>query len=178
MDLSPLEKGRQQAFRLLSFRARSEKELRDRLTEKHGGKVAEDVTRQMKEEGFQNDETFARDRARQLALNHLEGNRAIEVDLGRKGIDRSVITGAIQAVREEFSEPEAIRKLIEKRGPPSAPSDRSWKEKTGRYLLSKGFPTGLIFEILNESRLFIGIDDPVMHSSEFEEVVSEHDDGE
>lgn len=150
MDLSPLEKGRQQAFRLLSFRARSEKELRDRLTENHGGEVAAEVTRQMKEEGFLHDETFARDRARQLAVNKLEGNRAIAADLSRKGLDQTIIDGVIATVRGELSEPEAIRRILEKRGRPAAPSDRSWKEKTGRYLQSKGFPTGLIYEILNK----------------------------
>jgi regulatory protein len=150
VDLSPLEKGRQQAFRLLYFRARSEQELRDRLTENHGGKVAEEVTRQLKEEGFLNDKDFARDRVRQLAVNKLEGNRAITADLSRKGIDQTIIDGAIETVREELSEPEAIRKLLEKRGRPAEPPDRSWKEKTGRYLQSKGFPTGLIFEILNK----------------------------
>jgi regulatory protein len=150
VDLSPLEKGRQQAFRLLSFRARSEQEIRDRLTENHGGKTAEDVIQQLKEGGFLHDETFARDRARQLAVNKLEGNRSIADDLRRKGIDQNIIDGAIEAVREELSEPEAIRMLLKKRGLPAALPDRSWKEKTGRYLQSKGFPTGLIFEILNK----------------------------
>jgi regulatory protein len=150
VDLSPLEKARQQAFRLLSFRARSEQEIRDRLTENHGGEVAADVTRQLKEEGFLHDETFARDRVRQLAVNKLEGNRAIADDLRRKGIDQNIIDGAIEVVREELSEPEAIRMLLQKRGLPAALPDRSWKEKTGRYLQSKGFPTGLIFEILNK----------------------------
>jgi regulatory protein len=150
VDLSPLEKARQQAFRLLSFRARSEQEIRDRLKEKHGNEIAADVTRQLQEEGFLNDQTFARDRARQLAVNKLEGNRAIADDLRRKGIDLNIIDGAIEAVREELSEPEAIRQLLKKRGFPAALPDRSWKEKTGRFLQSKGYPTGLIFEILNK----------------------------
>lgn len=150
MDLSPLEKARQQAFRLLSFRARSEQEIRNRLTENHGGNVAADVTRQLQEEGFLNDETFARDRSRQLAINKLEGNRAIADDLRRKGLDQDIINRAIEAVREELSEPEAIRMLLQKRGCPEGSPDRAWKEKTGRYLMSKGFPTGLIFQILNE----------------------------
>jgi len=150
VEISPLEKARRQAFRLLSLRARSEKEIRDRLTTKHSGEIAAEVIRQLQDEGFLNDEAFARERARQLAVGRLEGNRAIEADLLRKGIDRSIITGAIQAAREELSEPEAIRKLLLKREHPSLPQDRSWMQKTGRYLLSKGFSTGLIFEVLNE----------------------------
>ncbi|MCU0581307.1 MAG: RecX family transcriptional regulator [Syntrophales bacterium] len=150
MEISPLEKARRQAFRLLSLRARSEKEIRDRLTANHGGEITAEVIRQLQDEGFLNDEAFARERARQLAVSRLEGNRAIEADLFRKGIDRPMITGAIHAAREELSEPEAIRKLLAKRGQPPAPPDRSWTQKTGRYLLSKGFSAGLIFEVLNE----------------------------
>lgn len=124
--------------------------MRDRLTQNHGGEIADKVMRQLQDEGFLNDEAFARERARQLTVSRLEGNRAIEADLLRKGIDRSLIAGAIQAARNELTEPEAIRKLLTKRGyPPSSP-DRSWTQKTGRYLLSKGFSTGLIFEILSE----------------------------
>ena len=150
MEISPLEKARRQAFRLLSLRARSEKEIRDRLTTNHGGKIAAEVIRQLHADGLLNDEAFARERARQLAIGRLEGNRAIEVDLLRKGIDRSMIVGAIQAAREELSEPEAIRKLLTKRGQTPTSPDRFWMQKTGRYLLSKGFSTGLIFEVLNE----------------------------
>ena len=151
MEASSLEKARLQSFRLLSLRARSEKELRDRLSKNHGRDVADDVIRQLQEAGYLNDETFARERARQLAVGHLKGNRAIEADLLRKGIDRAVIAGAIQVAREELSEPEAIRKLLKrKRDGLSSPPDHPWREKTKRYLLSKGFPMGLIFEMLNE----------------------------
>jgi len=150
VEITPLEKARRQAFRLLSLRARSEKEIRNRLTVNHGGTIADELIRQLREEGFLNDEAFARERARYLAVSRLEGNRAIEADLLRKGIDRSMITGAIQAAREELSEPEAIRRLLKKRGQPPVPSDRFRTQKTGRYLLSKGFSTGLIFDVLNE----------------------------
>jgi len=149
VERSPLEKARLQAFRLLSLRSRGERELRDRLSENHGPDVIDHVIRQLQEQGYLNDEDFARERARRLAMDHLKGDRAIEADLLRKGVERTVIAGAIQAAREELSDPEAIRKLIEKRRSGSVP-DRLRRDKMGRYLLSKGFPAGLIFEILNE----------------------------
>lgn len=151
METSPLEKARRQAFRLLSLRARSEKELRDRLSENHGRNATDDVIEQLREAGYLHDGNFARERARQLAVGQLKGNRAIEADLLQKGVDRTVIAEAIQAVREELSEPDAVRKLLEKkRSGLSSPPDLPWREKMRRYLLSKGFPAGLIFEILNK----------------------------
>ena len=151
MEASPLEKARSQAFRLLSLRARSEKELRDRLSENHGRNVVDDVIGQLKEGGYLHDGNFARERARRLAVGQMKGNRAIEADLLQKGVDRTVIAEAIRAVREELSEPDAVRKLLEKkRSGLSSPPDLPRREKMKRYLLSKGFPAGLIFEILNE----------------------------
>jgi len=141
VEASPLEKARLQAFRLLSLRARSEKELRDRLSENHGRNVVDDVIGQLKEGGYLHDGNFARERARRLAVGQMKGNRAIEADLLQKGVDRTVIAEAIRAVREELSEPEAIRKLLKrKRDGLSSPPDHPWREKTKRYLLSKGFP--------------------------------------
>lgn len=151
MDTSPLAKARQQGFRLLSLRARSEREMRDRLARNHGARVTDDVIRQFKEEGLLDDNNYARERARQLAVNHLEGDLAIEADLRKRGIERAGAAEAIAAAREELSEAEAIRKLIaKKQATLTAPPDRIWKGKTGRYLMSKGFPAGLILELLNE----------------------------
>lgn len=154
METSPHLQARRQAFRLLSLRARSEKEIRDRLAQKHGPRIAEEVIRQFRTEGFVDDNAFARERARQLAVNHLAGNRAIETDLLQKGIERSIAAAAIATAREELSEADAVKILIEKKRPRqmSLP-DRKWKERTARFLMARGFPTGLIYEGLND-RLF------------------------
>ncbi|MFA7683259.1 MAG: regulatory protein RecX [Syntrophales bacterium] len=120
------------------------------MKEKYGAQIAEDVTQYLKGTGLLNDDAFARERARHLAVNRVRGNRAIEADLLRKGIDRTLIFEAIQAAREELSEAAAIRTLLEKRKPSLSSTKRAWREKTGRYLLSKGFPAGVICEILNE----------------------------
>jgi regulatory protein len=121
------------------------------LEDRHGTAVAEEVIRQFNDEGLIDDVAFARERAWQLAVSRLAGNRVIEADLGKRGIDRSVAAQAIAAVREELSEGDALHRLLEKKKAAlSGGHDRSWRDKTGRYLLAKGFPANLIYEILKD----------------------------
>jgi regulatory protein len=83
------EKAKQKAFRLLSVRGRSVKELRSRLKEKgfEESVVGKVITR-LTELEYLDDEFFAREFTRDLAVNKLYGNRRIEVSLLGKGIDR------------------------------------------------------------------------------------------
>ena len=150
MQTSPEERAQNRAFRLLALRQRSEKELRDRLLQNYNRDITDHVIQKCKDDGYLNDKEFALARSRQLALHRLQGNRSIETDLSGKGLDRTAITTAIQIIRRELSESEAIKKLIAKRQGNRLFSERHEKEKMGRYLLSKGFTAELIFEILNQ----------------------------
>lgn len=76
------EKAEQKAFRLLSIRGRSIKELRSRLKEKGFEEpVAEEVIARLIELKYLDDESFASQWAQNLAVNRLYGNRRIEVSL-------------------------------------------------------------------------------------------------
>jgi len=150
MEIPSEEKAQVRAFRLLARRPRSEKELRDRLLQDYNGDITDHVIQKCKDDGYLNDEEFALARTRQLALHRLQGNRVIEIDLSGKGLDQVTIINAIQTIRRELSEGEAIKRLIAKKQKNRSFSGRQEKEKMGRYLLSKGFTSGLIFEILNQ----------------------------
>ena len=91
MKEAPLhEKAKQRAFRLLAMRARSEKELRSKLREKgFDESVVEAVASRLRELNYLNDESFAREWARNLAVNKLFGNRRIEASLMEKGVRSS-----------------------------------------------------------------------------------------
>ena len=168
MGVCSLEKAQNQAFRLLARRSRSEKELRIRLLRNYNRDITDMVIQKCKDDGYLNDPAFALERARHLALYRLQGNHAIATDLFSKGLDQHTITKAIQTIRRELSESEAIKKLIEKKQKISSLSDWHEKGKMGRYLLSKGFAAELIFEILKQK--FYGF------HREYEEVVAHHDD--
>lgn len=148
------EKAKQQAFRLLAMRPRSEKELRSKLKEKGFNEpVIEAVAVRLRELQYLNDESFARQVACNLAVNRLFGNKRIEVSLREKGVSRSLTEQVITEVREEISEREAIRALIRKKEEKSSIiMDEKEKKRFARRLMGKGFPPDLIFDMLITSK--------------------------
>lgn len=146
-----LEKAKQKAFRLLSVRGRSTKELRFRLKEKGFEEpIVEKVIARLLDLKYLDDESFSREWTRNLAVNRLYGNKKIEVSLLEKGIDRKLIEQSIVRVREEISEKQAINKLMEKKikGKKIIELDEKEKRRLAQNLMGKGFPAALIFEVL------------------------------
>jgi len=150
------------AFRLLTLRAHSEKELSAKLRE--GGfsaPVIEQVVRRCRELGYLNDEAFARQRTRVLAVSRLAGDRRIAFDLRERGIDAGLSARVIAEVRGELDEEEAAKRLLRKkiRGRPVAALNEREKAGLARSLMGKGFPTGLILKILKKTEEEVFHDD-------------------
>jgi len=152
-DLAP-DRAAQYAYRLLAARQLSEKEFLTRLRGKgFGGSVVETVAARFKELGYLNDASYARQWARTLAVNRLWGNRRIEMNLKKKGLSRELTQEAIALAREEITEREAVVKLLGHKGKGQriALKDNKEKRRLVQSLMGKGFPPGLIFEILSIS---------------------------
>jgi regulatory protein len=142
------------AFRLLTLRAHSEKELRAKL--QAGGfstTIVGEVLRRCRELGYLNDEAFAKQRARVLAISRLAGDRRIALDLRERGIDAGLAARVIAEVRGELGEEEAAKRLLRKkiRGRPVAALNDREKARLARGLMGKGFPTGLILKTLKKT---------------------------
>lgn len=151
-----LEYGRAEgkAFRLLTFRAHSEKELRVKLhTAGFAAPVVERVILRCRELGYLNDETFARQRARLLAVSRLAGDRLITLDLRQRGIDAGLAACVIAEVRGELGEEEAAERLLRRktRGTPVTELSDREKARLARGLMGKGFPPGLIVKTLKKT---------------------------
>ena len=153
-EASPQEKAKQRAFRLLAMRARSEKELRAKLKEKgFAESVVEEVSARLRELNYLDDESFARQWARNLAVNKLLGNRKIEASLVEKGIPQPLIRQVLTEVREELTEQKAVTLLIRKKLDSGVRKiDDRERRRLAQSLMGKGFPPGLIFDILNRSK--------------------------
>jgi regulatory protein len=157
-DDSLYEKAMQKALRLLSVRSRSCHELRSKLKERGISKTVIDrVVDRLNELSYLDDETFAKGWARNLAVNRLWGNRRISISLREKGIPESLIDVAIADARNEIDERTAIEKLIEKKYGKKQTSDINsnfLKEKRRiiQNLRGRGFPPGLIFELLGKPK--------------------------
>ena len=151
MDADPRQKARQKAYRLLALRSHSEAELRAKLRE--GGfaePVIDAALTRCRELGYLDDGKFARQRARELAANRLQGDRRIALDLRGKGIPEELCREAIAAAREEIPAEEALGRLLGRAAKEAAdgPPDERSKGKILRRLMGKGFPPGLILKAL------------------------------
>ncbi len=153
-EVPPQEKAKQRAFRLLAMRPRSEKELRAKLKEKgFDESVVAEVAARLRELNYLDDESFARQWARNLAVNKLLGNRRIEASLMEKGIPQPLIRQVLSEVRKELAEREAVILLIRKKVDNGAGKmDDREKRRLAQSLMGKGFPPGLVFDILNRSK--------------------------
>lgn len=149
------EKAKQKAFRLLAARARSEKELRIKLREKGFDEaIVGEVTERLRELKFLDDESFAVQWARNLGVNKLFGNRRIALSLQEKGIPSPLIEKAINEVRREISEADALITWIRKKRTSRDHKEMGVREKRrlAGSLMGKGFPPDLIFCVLNQSK--------------------------
>ena len=89
------------ALNLLSFRARSSRELGRRLTEKGGSRErAERVIQRLRDVGLVNDADFARQLTRSK-LSAGASRRRVQQELFKRGVDRQVADEAVAQVVED-----------------------------------------------------------------------------
>ncbi|HEU20137.1 MAG TPA: regulatory protein RecX [Deltaproteobacteria bacterium] len=157
-DTGLYEKAMQKAFRLLSVRSRSCHELRSKLKERGIQEpVIDNVIERLSELSYLDDQAFARGWARNLAVNRLWGDRRIRISLGEKGIREELVHDAITEARKELDERAAVECLIKKKYGKKQSSDINsnlLKEKRRmiQNLRGRGFPPGLIFELLGKPK--------------------------
>jgi len=146
-----LEAAKQKAFRLLSLRPHSEKELEKKLREKgFPAVVVKETLEKLHDLKYLNDESFAKSLARNLAVNKLWGNKKIIGSLREKGLTAELIDLSIEQTRQELPEEDAIEILINKKTAKrkTAALDFKEKQKIFQTLMGRGFPPGLILNKL------------------------------
>jgi regulatory protein len=149
-----LAAAKQKAYRLLSMRPHSEKELEKKLREKgFPAVVIKEALEKLHDLKYLNDESFAIGWARDLAVNKLRGNRKIIASLREKGVALQLIDGAISAARLEISEEAAIAILVSKKAAKkkSVAFDIKEKQRIFQSLMGRGFPPGLILNKLGKA---------------------------
>ncbi len=92
--------GREKALELISRRAMSRKELKDKLLRKGESEdTAEYCAQWLSDKGFLNDESYARAVARHYAAKGYGAGR-VRAELGRRGISRELWEEALEAMPE------------------------------------------------------------------------------
>lgn len=128
-DLS--QKAMDQALRLLSFRARSEREMTDRLVKKgFAPEVTDKTVLRLRELGLLNDGVLARDMTESRRRGG-RGDHRIRQELRKRGLPQASIAEALAVVPEEDS------------------GDRAWAALQKRALRLKGLDRERAYRRLN-----------------------------
>lgn len=139
------------ALYFLSFRPRSEKELRDYFKKNKVDELtSQKIINSLKNSKFLNDEEFAKWFKQQRTLIKPKATRLIKMELKQKGITEEIITEIFKDETE--SDLEKAQKLAEKRIKRylGTQDKRKVYEKMGRYLASKGFNYDVIKEVIDQ----------------------------
>ena len=148
VPVSALEK----AMKLLNRRAYSAAELSSKLLQ--AGFPEDEVVSavdECKRRRFIDDSLLAEDYTALLRMRNT-GSRMIKQKLVRRGLAAEIIDSALPEEDSTAAEREAALRALDYKWRLLARENdlRKKREKTFRYLAGRGFPSGLIFELLNE----------------------------
>jgi regulatory protein len=130
----------ERAMKLLAVRARSRRELSDRLLGLGFGPVAvEKVDVRLAELGLVDDVEYALERVRHL-LSRGRSAGAMRQDLASRGVAEEVIDSSLGSVRSEGADRERAVALAQRRAVAcrDLPADKAFA-RVARYLCSKGY---------------------------------------
>jgi regulatory protein len=152
--MDDFEKFYKASVRYLSFRQRSEKELREYLTKKQCDPlICKRIINSLTRDKFLNDEEFARMWIRERTLIKPKAIRVIKMELKQKGISKELIESAFENSDDSPIDLDLALKLAEKklRTIHDQTDKYKVKEKLGRYLASKGFDWDTIKAAIDQS---------------------------
>lgn len=143
------EKARQNALRFVSYRPRSEYEVRTHLRRKSfEDDVVDHVVEYLTALDFIDDLAFANYWVEQRETFRPRSRFALSQELRQKGISRELIDSAL----EEVDESAAARRAVQKRAYHWAGlPEQAYKEKMAGYLQRRGFSYELIRETIEEA---------------------------
>jgi len=151
-------RAKEKALRLLSYRARSEKELKSRLrstgiSAKSAGTAIDDLKRL----NLIDDEDFALRFTRDLIRRKPAGEFFIKTELQKKGIREAIVRKVLDQVFSEYDQTGLARKSAAQwiRRHPRSP-DVEKRNKLSKYLYQRGFPWAVIEEVIGDGSAFEG----------------------
>lgn len=135
------------ALRLLSQRAHSEKELYDKLRRKYKSAAAKQAVEKCKAFGLLNDEQFADLLADELVRRKHFAPKRVENELIARGIDRHIAQTAAQSL--DIDEKISIMNIIEKFCPADSRPDEKTKKRIINRLLRMGYAPHDVFDAVD-----------------------------
>ncbi len=141
------------AYRLLSYRDRSEKELRERLRRKgFSEETIQHVISHLNEKGFINDEKLALSLKRVAEEVKLLGTQGIRLFLQRRGLSERIADNVLED--NDSDEVTRAKKLVDKKLRTMGNySDEEIKKKIWRTMVRKGYSFDTIKQIIKEFKI-------------------------
>lgn len=138
----------QQAMLFLSYRARSEKEIRQNLI-KHEmpEEVIEETIERLRKAGLANDNEFAQAWVENRSTFRPRSRRALSMELRQKGLDDETVHSAISGVDENALAYEAAQKRL---GRLNGLECNEFRKKLSEFLARRGFPYSVIAPIVTQ----------------------------
>jgi regulatory protein len=147
-------RARENALRLLSYRPRTESELRSRLLRKEiPAEVADACLTELREKHLLDDASFAEAFARDRVRLNPRGRRRVVQELRGRGVDPAIAASAVEgAMREEEVDEIDLARDAARRWRPRSGEDpeRARRRLTG-FLARRGFGADTVREVVEES---------------------------
>jgi regulatory protein len=140
------------AQRLLSYRARSTAEVRQRLARKgyQEGQIEAVITR-LAEQGFLDDRAFARAWVEGRLALHPRGRYGLSSELRRKGLPKEIIEEVLDELVTEEGESAQALDLARKRAGAMAGLERpAFFRRLRGFLARRGFPSGVVGQVVRQ----------------------------
>jgi regulatory protein len=114
-----------------------------------GDAVIDTVVGRLREYGYLDDAAFAETYARLRQENEKLGQRRVQQDLQRKGVDKELITETLEARYGQTNEEALARQHLERKRT-RKPENPKETARVMRRLVTAGFSTGVIYKILRQ----------------------------
>ena len=150
LDLEERKRAREKALRLLAVRARSRKELGDRLKQaKFGQSAVEWALAELERLGLIDDGVFARAFGQTRAIVRPSGAYLLRLELRQKGLcDEDVEKGVAAAFAEKNERDQAFELAGKRKRTLAALSEEKARKRLNDFLLRRGFSWDLVTEIM------------------------------
>ena len=140
------ERAVQQALLFLSYRSRSESEIRQNL---HKHEIPEDIIEQtlqrLRQDGLANDDQFAQAWVENRSAFRPRSRRMMVMELRQKGLDNETVSTALEEVDDEALAYEAAQKRVNRL---KALEWIDFRKKLSEFLARRGFSYSVISPIV------------------------------
>ena len=136
----------QQAMLFLSYRVRSEKEIRQNLRKHETPEdVIDETIERLRKAGLANDNEFAQAWVENRSTFRPRSRRALAMELRQKGLDDETVHSAVSGVDEDALAYEAAQKRL---GRLKGLEWNDFRKKLSEFLARRGFPYSVIAPIV------------------------------